>query len=217
MIKVAVAAADPVYSLGLKAAIQSTEDMEFLASTCLGVELAMIAQQQHPDVIVAELGLDDINGVNLVKEVKQISPITEFLALTRRSNYACFIPCLQAGMAGALLKSSAVEDILRAIRSISNGESVIKLDVLRSAALNLGGNRQDSISIEKRMLAADETEVLRLLAQGYGTREIAEALSFSDRATQAKLSRACKKLGARTRYEAISIGVRLGWIEVNDV
>jgi DNA-binding NarL/FixJ family response regulator len=217
-IRVVIAAGEPVFCEGLRWILAQQEDMEIVGIACTGENSVDVIGELKPHVGVVELGLPGVNGVALIKELKRVSPVTGILGLTRKPSVPCILASVEAGLAGYLLKRSAPEEIITAIRGIYNGEAVMDLSTLKklnnaqSSAFGFP-NSDDG----NGWLSFRELQVLKLASKGLTTKEIAKTISLSDRTVQAHLATIFRKFDVGSRTEAVVHALKTGWLGPEDL
>lgn len=183
-----------------------------------GVEAVALALQHQPDIVLMDIAMPRLNGVEATRQIKEQRPATAVLVLTAYDDDAYITAVLEAGAAGYLLKTMKTSELLDAVRRVYAGEAVlhprIAKKVLQRFAEKAPG--RDAVS-SGEVLTEREKDVLRLAAQGRGNKEIAARLALSDRTVQAHLSHIFSKLGVASRTEAVIRGLRQGWVRLEDL
>jgi len=175
------------------------------ASTSGGAALAEIAAGA-PDVAVVDISIGDMDGIELIRRLKTDMPSVRLLALTVHEDQSYLSQALLAGVDGYLLKRSAAEDLVRAIRTVARQEMYLD-PAIAAKAVAPPPAKLPNIDI----LSERETNVLRLLAQGFTTKEIAEHLAISIKTVETYKVRASEKLNLRTRVQIIRFAAAQGW------
>jgi DNA-binding NarL/FixJ family response regulator len=213
-IRVALADDHPVVLAGVKALLQAASDISLVGEATTGsAALAMIRDTQ-PDVAVIDLSLPDFSGLDLARQVTEACPNVRLLALTVHEDRAYVQPLLQAGARGYLLKRSAAEDLIRAIRAIAEGGVYLDPAIADKA---FGSSAEDvAPSVAEADLSPREVDVLRLTAQGFSNKEIAARMEVSVKTIETYKARAAEKLNLRTRADIVRYGVARGWMDELD-
>ncbi|WP_230530888.1 response regulator transcription factor [Microvirga roseola] len=211
-IRVALADDHPVVLAGVKALLQEAPEIALVGEATSGQAALDVIRAETPDVAVIDISMPDLNGIDLARRVATSHPQVKLLALTVHEDRAYVQPLLQAGAKGYLLKRSAAEDLVRAIRAIAAGgvylDPAIADRALSDAARGAGllqSGAEDALSQR-------ESEVLRLTAQGYSNKEIAARLNVSIKTIETYKARASEKLGLRTRADIVRYGASHGWL-----
>lgn len=213
-IRVALADDHPVVLAGVRALLQAAPEIELVGEAANGAAALQMICDKLPDVAVIDISMPDLNGIDLAKRVASSCPDVKLLALTVHEDRAYVQPLLQAGARGYLLKRSAAEDLVRAIRAVAAGGIYLDPAVADRALSNATrGSRGGAIpSDDPEALSQRETEVLKLTAQGYSNKEVAARLNISVKTIETYKARAAEKLGLRTRADIVRYGASQGWL-----
>lgn len=213
-IRVAVADDHPVVLAGIKALLEAAAEITVVGEATTGSAALKIICEAHPDVAVIDISLPEIGGVELAKRLATDCPAVKLLALTVHEDRAYVQPLLQAGVRGYVLKRSAAEDLVRAIRAIAGGgiylDPAIAGKALPDAMRAFGGG---AVGRRSEELSAREEEVLKFTARGFSNKETAAQLEVSVKTVETYRARASEKLGLATRAEIVRYGAARGWLE----
>jgi DNA-binding NarL/FixJ family response regulator len=203
---------------GTRELIQQEEDMEVVAEAGDGEEAIRLAVEAKPDVIIMDIAMPRLNGIEATKQIKAQFPSIAILVLTAYDNDQYISALLEAGAAGYLLKNVRGSELIEAIRAVYNGESVLHPKVARKVLnkLTISDIQQGSEPVTG-MLSEREIEVLKLAAKGLSNRDIAKQLFLSVRTVQAHLGNIFNKLNIGSRTEAILYGLKKGWFTLEDL
>ncbi len=201
---------------GTRQILEREQDMVVVAEAGDGQEAVTLAEQHHPDVAVVDVSMPVMNGIEATRRIKERAPRTAVLVFTAYDYDEYVFAILEAGAAGYLLKDSRASELIDAVRRVHTGESVlhpaIAKKVLSRVAHGLGAEHaSDAESLTDR-----ELEVLRLAAQGLSNRDIAERLYVSPRTIQSHMANIFGKLQVGSRTEAVMVGLRRGWIHLDE-
>jgi DNA-binding NarL/FixJ family response regulator len=166
-----------------------------------------------PDIVLLDIAMPRLNGIEATKKIKADQPRASVLVLTAYDNEEFIVAILEAGASGYLLKNIRSEELLKAVRSVYTGESVLHPDVLKTVLGRLrahGGAEAGG----KHRLTPRELEVLELGARGLVNKEIAYKLSLSDRTVQSHWRNVFTKLGVGSRMEAVMVCLKNQWIRI---
>ncbi len=216
--KILIADDHAVLREGMRQLMEQERDMEVVGEANDGEEAVAMASELKPDVILMDIVMPKLTGVEATKQIKKVSPATCILILTAYSDIRYIVGLLEAGASGYLLKSARSVEIVGAIRAVRSGESVLDAQATRKLL-----ERVVSLSAEpagekiKGQLSPRETEILRLAARGMSNRDIAESLGLSMRTVKAHLSNIFNKMRCSCRTEAIVKGFREGYVSLDDV
>ncbi len=201
---------------GIRELIQREEDMEIVGEAGDGEEAVQLAEQLKPDIILMDIAMPKLNGIEATQRIKISHPSISVLVLTAYDNEEFIFALLEAGAAGYLLKNVRSRELLNAIRAVYDGESVLHPVIANKVFSRLQlGKRKHSEQERGELLTDRELEVLRLGAQGLANKEIATGLFLGERTIQTHWRNIFNKLGVSSRTEAIMYGLRKGWISMN--
>lgn len=207
VIRVMIVDDHPLVRAAIRDAI-TAPDLEMVAEAATAEDALVLAPQVRPDVLLVDIDLPGMDGVELVRELAPRLPATRLVMLTASREDRHLLAAIRYGAAGYLTKDLSVEGLVRGIRSVHEGE----LGVSRQTATRLvrglvEASRSSGVLANEAdpalgTLTARECDVLQRLAQGLTDHEIAQALTLSPRTVEAHVSNILHKLGARNRAEA---------------
>jgi len=203
---------------GTRELIQHEEDMEVVGEAGNGAEAVELAPRTKPDVIIMDITMPTMNGIEATKLIKANLPSTAILILTAYDNDQYVSALLEAGAAGYLLKNIKGKELIDAVRAVHAGESVLHPKIARKV-LNrfaVSGTKTEEVA-SLDLLSEREMEVLKYAAKGLSNRDIAEQLFLSIRTVQAHLGNIFNKLDVGSRTEAILYGLKKGWFSIDDL
>jgi len=203
---------------GIRELVQGEEDMEIAGEAGDGEEAVALATKTTPDVIIMDISMPKMNGIEATKKIKLILPSVAILILTAFDDDQFVSELIEAGAAGYLLKSVMSTELIDAIRALAAGESVLHPRIARKV-LNRFAPTSSKPLVEQttELLSERELEVLKLAARGLSNRDIADRLVLSVRTVQAHLGNIFTKLEVGSRTEAILYGLKKGWFSVEDL
>ncbi len=181
-------------------------------------KLFALLTKKKPDVVIMDIVMPKLSGIEATRRIKQSSPASAVLILTAYSDISYILGLLEAGACGYLLKSARGTDVVGAIRAVRSGESVLDSTVTRKllkrvvGPVNSGTQRQAGTQLTLR-----ENEILRLAASGMSNKEIADKLYLSLRTVKAHLTNIFNKMGCGSRTDAIIKGLKQGYITLEDI
>jgi len=202
-ITVVVADDHPVVRQGLAVLLDVSEDIALVAEAADGPEAVRLSEELQPDVLVLDLKLPGLDGLDVLVRVREVSARTRVLVLTSAAGPQSPARALRAGAAGFLYKDVDPDALLRAIRSAHDGNTV-----LAPQAASLLASQPDRDVRGIGALTAREREVLGLLARGKSNREISRALLVSEKTVKSHVSAILAKLGVADRTQAALLAVR---------
>jgi len=205
----------PLLREALHRALDNAKDIEVIAEASDGEEAVKLASELKPEVVVMDIVMPKLNGIEATKKIKEIAPDIAILILTAYDDDEYVLGLLDAGAAGYLLKSAKGRDLIEAIRAIRSGESVLHPNIIAKLL-----RRAITAPVEEHkhpeLLSERESEILKLVALGRRNKEIAGKLSLSERTVKAHLTNIFNKLNVASRSEAIVKGLRCELITLED-
>lgn len=202
-IRVVVAAASAVRRAGLEAIVRSEPDLHLAGSTGALPRLDLLAQNANPDVVLID---SDLLPETLASSTAAMVLLTENTDARDISRF------LKAGVRAILARESDADDIVAAIYAAYRGQVLLSAEAAESLAAVFGDQRQEAAMLEE--ITAREAEVLRMLAEGLANKDIARRLGISEHTVKFHISSILEKLGAATRTEAVTLGIRRGLIPI---
>jgi DNA-binding NarL/FixJ family response regulator len=214
-IRIIVADDHPVVRDGLVAILSTQDDFEIVSEADNGDDLVQKARQFTPDIILTDLEMPKIDGVEAIKKIRSYLPDTQFVVFTAFDTDERIVGAVQAGAKGYLLKGAPREDIFRAVRIVSRGGSLLEPDVASKLLQHISEQNDPSPNDSlPEPLTEREQEVLSHLALGKKNKDIATELFITERTVKFYVSAILGKLSASNRTEAVTIAVQKGLIEL---
>jgi DNA-binding NarL/FixJ family response regulator len=201
----------PIVLAGVKALLEAADDLKLVGEAATGLSALELIRDNRPDIAVVDISMPELGGIDLAKRVAEDCPDVKLLVLTVHEDRAYVQPLLQAGVRGYLLKRSAPEELVRAIRAVAEGG--IYLDPAIAEQALTPGDEVEKGTDGTEQLSQREAEVLRFTAHGFSNKEIAARLEVSTKTVETHKARALEKLGIRTRSEIVRYGVEHGWLD----
>lgn len=192
--------------------LEKESDIEVVGEAGDGEQMVALAKKLNPDVIVADVAMPKLNGIEATKQIKALSLPIPILILTAYDYDQYIFALLEAGAAGYLLKDISGQELIDSIHAIYKGDSVLHPTVARKLMQRFRGTTKSQEPRTFESLTDREIEVLRLAAQGKSNREIADELVLSVRTVEAHLGHIFDKLGVGSRTEAVIIALKKGWV-----
>lgn len=191
--------------------IDHQPDMQVVGQVGTGTEAVSLARQLRPDVVVMDIAMPHLSGLEATQQIAQECQECRVLVLTAREEEQYIIELLQAGATGYLPKTVDLGELLEAIRAVARGESVLPPAVASVVVRYLAGEK--GLDEVLPPLTDRELQVLALVAGGLTNRQVAQRLRISVRTVEAHLTHIYDKLGVCSRTEAVVRAMQQGWIE----
>jgi DNA-binding NarL/FixJ family response regulator len=202
----------PVLRAGLKALLSAEADLDVIAEADNGRAAVELARSLEPDLIVMDVSLPVLSGAEATRQIKALSPQVPVLALSVHEELPFLRMLLDAGAGGYVLKRSACDELVRAVRIVAGGSTYLD-PAIAGQLLRFGQRRHSQSGLGSTIALSDrESEVVRLLAQGLTMKEMAAQLLLSPRTLETYRSRAMEKLGLKTRADLVRYAIRCGWL-----
>jgi DNA-binding NarL/FixJ family response regulator len=198
---------------GLKALINSQETMDVVGEAEDGRTACDLALALEPDVVVMDLSMPGMNGIEATRELHRRSPAVRILALTAREDASVVRETLAAGASGYVLKHSVAQALVDAIHVVARGEVYVDPVVAASLALQFAHKARGGPAAAMAELSPRETEVLQLIAHGHSNKEIATRLDVSVKTVETHKARSMAKLGLTGRADIVRLAVEQGWLQ----
>lgn len=208
VIRVLLADDHQVLRDGLRALLNSEEDMRVVGEAGTGGEAIRLALEVQPDVVVMDLGMPGVSGLDAIREIRRQNPQIRVLVLSMHSGREVIMQAIKAGCDGYVPKSSAHTNLLRAIRVVYSGERYLH-PTAATAVVDELTDRQERAGLLS-VLSDREKEVLQLTAMGFTSREIGEKLALSPKTVDTYRQRAMDKLNLEHRSDVIRFALHAG-------
>ena len=212
MIKVLIADDHAIVRTGLRSLINSDPGMELVGEATGGFEAIQLVERTHPDALVLDLSMPDLDGIEVTKRLLPLFPELRILILTIHEDTALLRAALKAGAVGYILKRAAEAELVSAIHVIVRGDLYVDPAMIRG--LFTSQEVPDAAgSRATEALTLREIDVLKLIVQGYTNRQIGDALSISVRTVEGHRANLSEKLGLHSRVELVRYARDHGLIE----
>jgi DNA-binding NarL/FixJ family response regulator len=208
-IRIVLADDHPVVRDGLAAILSTQSDFNVVGEAAGGADAIQMVRALHPDVLLLDLEMPDIDGVGVLQQLGANAPRT--IIFTAFDTDERIVSALQAGAQGYLLKGVPRHDLFNAIRVVFDGGSLLQPVVANKLLSHLRDERPSNAAPDP--LSPREREVLALMARGWLNKEIAAHLVISERTVKFHVSAILSKLNAGNRTEAVTKAIQAGWIE----
>lgn len=202
---------------GLRMLLEAQTDMEIVGEAETGQQAVDKVRALRPDVILMDIQMPDMNGIDATKQIKKLTPNTAVLALTMHEDDQFFFEMLHAGASGYVPKRAAPDELVTAIRTVSRGE-VFLYPSLASRLVQDYLKRADSDdeSLVYDALTPREREVLTLIAEGLTNPEIADKLVISVKTVDRHRENIMRKLNMNSRIDLVKYAIKIGLIELEE-
>ena len=194
---------------GFKMILAAQPDMEIVGEAGNGREALDLAGQLQPDVIVMDVAMPELNGIEATRRVADVSPRSRVLALSMHKDSVYVREILRAGARGYLLKDSIASDLLAAVRAVARGEGYLSPGVSDAVLNDYRRHVTDPIDL----LTSREREVLQMIAEGKTNKEIATVLNLSVYTVDAHRGRIMEKLNVHSVTDLVRFAVRAGLVD----
>jgi len=212
-IRIVLADDHAVMRTGLRLVLERQKDFRVVGEASDGREAVALAQQERPEVVVMDIGMPNLNGIEAARQVTALVPESGVVILSMHSDEAYVLRALKAGARGYLLKESPEADLIAAIRAVHAGKAFFSPAVSRMLADDYVRQLQDrEIEDSYELLTTREREVLQLIAEGKSNKEIATMLNLSPYTVETHRGNLMEKLNLHTVPELILYAVRKGVI-----
>ena len=199
---------------GLKAMLEAQPDMEIVAQADNGREAVKLAQKQKPDMIIMDVAMPDLNGLEAVRQILSNNPHIKVIALSMHADKRYVTGMLSSGASGYILKHCAFEELVHAIRIVLSNQVYLSPTiagiVVKELAQSKSPRARQSISASPQALTSREREVLQLIAEGHSAREIALRLHLSVKTVETHRRQMMEKLEIRSIADLTKFAIREG-------
>ena len=198
---------------GLRLLMNSQPDLEVVGEAADGRDAIRLAQQLMPDVLLMDISMPGMNGLDATKTVKDQCPSVRVLTLTRHTDDGFLKQLLAAGASGYALKLSSGDDLIRAIRTVSAGGTYIDPAIAGKLVSSAARSTIKTGPAPRVDWTEREEEVLRMIAWGHSNKEIASRLNVSVKTIEAHKANAMQKLNMTGRIDIVRYAVLRGWLQ----
>jgi DNA-binding NarL/FixJ family response regulator len=209
MIRVLIADDHGIVRSGLRMLIERQGDMSVVAEADDGVDALTLTQAERPDVAVLDVSMPRMTGLQAAREIRAHSPDTRVLLLSMHDDERYFFEGLEAGAAGYVLKRAADTDLINALRTVAGGRTFLSGDAQELLMREWKEGRAEPDD----PLTPRELEVVKLIAEAFTNRQIAETLKLSEKTVESHRANVLSKLGMRDRVELVRYAIRRGLVE----
>jgi DNA-binding NarL/FixJ family response regulator len=201
----------PIVLSGLRSLILSEDDFELIGEALSGPETLKLIREKKPDIAVIDVSMPGLNGIALSRRITKELPSVRIMILTLHEDRAYLRQAMDAGVRGYLLKRSAAENFVQAIRAVLVGGLYVD-PAIANYMFDSTPKRSGTGKSGMHALTDREGEVLKLVALGYTNKEIAHRLDVGIKSVETYKSRGVEKLGLKTRAELVRYASAQGWL-----
>ncbi len=204
----------PIVRAGIRLLLEGEPDIKVIGEAARGEEAVEKAMQLHPELVLMDIAMPGMNGIEATRRIKKELPDLHVLVLSMHDDEEFFFPVLRAGASGYVLKEAEPQELLYAIRVVSQGQVFLSPAVTKSFMGGFLANIAGTGDEKYDTLTRREKEVLRLAAAGLTNREISEALFLSIRTVEKYRQAMMHKLGLARRQDLTKYAIRKGIIDL---
>jgi DNA-binding NarL/FixJ family response regulator len=208
----------PLLRQALKDVLAKIDDFEVVGEAGDGEQAIEISEKLNPDIVLMDISMPKINGLEATRLIKAAHPKISVLVLTVHTDDEYILDILQAGAAGYLIKSVFGEEVVEAIRAVVSGDMVLSPIIGQHLIKHAARYPTKPLVLTSgEKLSIREQEILKLAAQGHGNKDIARILDINLRTVKGYLTEIFSKLQVGSRTEAVITGLRAGFISFDDI
>ncbi len=215
-VKLLVADDHKIFRQGIKKLLEEESDLQVVGEAADGREAVKKATELKPDVILMDIAMANLNGLEATKQIKKVLPSVKVIMLTMHKNEEYILQSFQAGASGFILKEGAVEELVSAIRSIHSDKSFLSPSISKTL-IDAYLRKMETGKTETPfdLLTDREREVLQLIAEGYTNREVAKQLFISVKTVEAHRAHIMQKLNIHDIAKLVKYAIQKGLVDLN--
>jgi DNA-binding NarL/FixJ family response regulator len=198
---------------GVRLILDNEPDLTVVAEAGDGAEAISMARSEQPDLAILDIAMPRLTGLQAARELSRLLPDLRILILTMYDNEQYFFEALKSGASGYVLKSVADRDLVEACRAAMRGEPFLYPGAVNSLIRNYLSRARAGNGIPSRAITDREEEILKLVAEGHSSKEIADMLVISVKTVERHRANLLQKLGLKDRLELTRYAIRAGLIE----
>ena len=191
---------------GVRVMLEAEADLVVVGEAGDGAEALRAVAATRPDVVVLDLAMPGIGGLDAIPEIRAAAPSTAILVFTMHSNAAYVSAAMRAGARGYVLKSARQQDLLAAIRAVHGGHGSLQPEITGPILRRVAADER--VAADRSLLTAREIQIVEAVADGRSNKEIAAAIGIAEDTVKTHLRRLFEKLGASDRAQAVAIALR---------
>ncbi len=197
---------------GLKAMLSAEPDFSIVGDAANAEEAFTLIERLRPDIILLDVRLPGTSGIEVCRAVTERYPETAVIFLTTFTDESLVEQCIKAGARGFIVKDIERFDLKRSIRAVARGEAAIDTKAAVAVLAQLRRTPQNKNEPTQEQLSSQQIVILRLVAQGLSSREIATRLYLSENTVKGYVQEILHRLGVKNRTEAVMVAVKQGWL-----
>lgn len=217
MIRVIVCDDQEIVCQGLSTILNNDPQIQVVATANNGLEVIDLVATHQPDLVLMDLKMPEVNGIQATQKIKSSFPQIKVLVLTTYDDDEWLFDAIRAGAAGYLLKDTPAAALIQAIKGTLEGETYLDTNVAGKVLQNVARQNQTPVSGFHVLLSERETDVLQLMARGLTNADIARELYLSEGTVRNYTSAIFTKLGVNDRTQAVIVALRFGLVNIHDV
>jgi len=214
-IKVLLADDHQVVRQGMRALLNAQPDIEIVGEAADGNELLRLAWSLRPDVVLSDIAMPNLNGIEAATQIRKRFPNVQVIILSMHSASAYVIRALRSGALGYVLKDDDIEVVIQAIRAVSKGSRFLSAQVSEKVLDTFLAGEDVTLSLEER-ITEREREILQLVGEGRTNAQIAEKLNISPRTVEKHRANLMSKLGLATHADAVRFAIQQGLVHLDE-
>jgi DNA-binding NarL/FixJ family response regulator len=207
-LRVLVADDHDVVRKGLKMLIEERPGWEVCGEARSGREAVEQCSKLHPDVIVVDISMPDLNGLEATRQIRKACPRTEVLVITHHDSDEIAAEVMDAGARGYVLKSDSDTDLVRAVEALSHHKPFFTSRITEMFLANRGSRTTDPAEMMRKRLTAREREILQLIAEGKSAKEVAAILGIATKTSDTHRTNIMRKLDAHSVAELVRYAIK---------
>jgi DNA-binding NarL/FixJ family response regulator len=208
----------PLVRRALRDILEKEADLEVVAEAGDGIQAIEMTEQHHPDIVIMDISMPRMSGVEATRRIKASLPVTAVLILTVHTDVETIFSILQAGASGYLVKSIFGPEVIHTIRAVMDGDMVLSQEVSQEVIkYSLHHATKPVKPVAQDRISAKGVEILSLAAKGRSNKEIGAQLGISEATVKSYFVDVFQKLNVRSRTEAIFVALKSGILSLDDL
>ena len=201
---------------GLRNLLKEESDIEVIGEADNGRDAVKISIEKNPDIVVMDIAMHDMNGIEATRQIKKENPDIKIIALSMHSERQIVVGIFRAGASGYLLKDSTSAELVEAIRSVNSGGNYISQKISDIVLKEISNTKKDSKETGLDVLTNRESEILQLISEGNSTKRIAKVLFISPKTVESHRANIMEKLNIHNLPELTKYAIRAGLTSLDE-